>query len=491
MLRSLRVLSLAGLVWWLCPQTVLAGGFELGANGTEALGRGGAFVAKADSPLALEYNVAGFAQQRGTRLLVDNHLFFSRYAFQRSGGSFPLVRDQGPSPFYAPWVGISTDFGYFKRWTFALGGFGPASVGRRNYGLYAPMEGDPRSPAPTRYDVVATDLLIIQPSLAVAVRAHPMLDIGLLGQLVVSSFNLSSATYAAQSLPTFPKSAPCTQRSEAPDCDTLTRVQVHSVNNFALGLGLLFHPVPGLHIGASMRTAVNLGLRRIQAMGTVSASEPSSLEGLGLGTDRMDAQFEAALPWIARGGVRYAFSKQGRELADIELNFVYETWSQSQGSDNALTLLSPPALINKGEPLTIRLPHNYRDTFSVRLGGSVSQPLSQQALLALRAGFLFDSSASQDADLRLDFDTLAKLGGTVGVGVTVRGLTLNVAYAYLYSMPRTVTDGNLRPTDGLTGEPLRISGELVPAVNNGDYSGQNHIVSLGLAVRFDQLLRGR
>lgn len=45
------------------------------APGAEALGRGGAFVAKADSPLALEYNVAGLAQLRGTQVLLDASLF--------------------------------------------------------------------------------------------------------------------------------------------------------------------------------------------------------------------------------------------------------------------------------------------------------------------------------------------------------------------------------------------------------------------------------
>ena len=36
-----------------------AGGFEIPDNGTEALGRGGAFVAKADDPTAIQYNPRG------------------------------------------------------------------------------------------------------------------------------------------------------------------------------------------------------------------------------------------------------------------------------------------------------------------------------------------------------------------------------------------------------------------------------------------------
>lgn len=472
-----------------------AGGFELGANGTEALGRGGAFAAKADSPLALDYNVAGLAQLRGTRVVFDNNLFFSQYRFARAGGdslgAFPEIGDHASQPFWAPWFGLSTDFGFFRRWTFAIGAFGPSSVGKRNFGLFAPSDSNPRRPGPGRYDVVATDLLIVQPTLAIAVRAHRVIDLGFSGQLVAAQFNLSSATYAPQDLGgMYPKSAACATSTEAADCDAFTRVQVQSWDNFALQLGALLHPGGGLHIGAHVRTAVNLGTKPITASGTVSASEPPSIAGFGVGADRMEARFLARLPWIARLGVRYAFSKSGREIADIELDGVYESWGQMEGSDNQLTLVNPPVLINGGMPIDIRLVHNYRDTFGLRLGGSWRQPLSQSASLTLRLGAYYDTSATNPADTRIDFDTLSKIGGTGGLGFSLRGLTLNLAYAYLHSMPRTVTDGALVPIDGLTGKPLAIDGRPAPAVNNGDYRGQNHILSLGLSIVFDELARG-
>ena len=69
-------------------RTGRAGGFEIPDNGTEALGRGGAFVAKADDPTAIDYNPAGLAGQRGTRVLVDGHIINSSYSFKRFG-AFP------------------------------------------------------------------------------------------------------------------------------------------------------------------------------------------------------------------------------------------------------------------------------------------------------------------------------------------------------------------------------------------------------------------
>src|SRR6476619_4986590 len=66
-------------------RVVYAGGLELPDNGTEALARGGAFTAKADDATALQYNIAGLARQRGTRLLLDGNLVLSTLDFQRDG----------------------------------------------------------------------------------------------------------------------------------------------------------------------------------------------------------------------------------------------------------------------------------------------------------------------------------------------------------------------------------------------------------------------
>jgi hypothetical protein len=483
---------------WTLPGFARAGGFELGANGTEALGRGGAFTAKADSPLALEYNVAGFGQQRGTRMLFDSNLIFSTYTFQRAGGDsmgpYALVSDHAQQPFYAPWFGLSTDFGFFRHWTFAIGAFGPSSVGQRDYGVFA-ATGANRGAA-SRYDIVSTNLLIVQPTFVVAYQPNPIIDIGLSVQQVSAVMNLASSTYVTQSLPAFPNSSVCSMQAEVQGCDALTRVQVQSFNNFALQAGVLVHPIGGLHIGFNVKSAVNLGFSPITANGTVSAGEPAYLSGLSVAlgdaaaTSHMNATFTTQLPWELRFGIRYAFTKWGRELADIEFDATYEMWGEINGANSQLTLQDPPMLVNQGNPVTIQIMHNYHDTFSLRLGSALNEPIGSETSLTFRLGALYDSSATNDAYTRLDFDTLAKLGGTMGMGVNVRGLTLNLAYAYLQSLTRTVTDGALLPIDGITGQPLMINGQPAAAVNNGVYSGHNHILSIGLSFLFDEMARG-
>jgi len=167
------------------PSVAFAGGFEFPGNGTEALGRGATFTAKADSPLALDYNVGGLAKQRGTRLLFDSNLVFQTFEFSRagnypiesgpsgmlsySGQPFPKVSNQA-GPFYAPFLGITTDFNRFDRWTFAFGVYGPSAFGNKHWGAtVSSPAGD--IPAPQRYDVVQADLLTFFPTFAAAVRA--------------------------------------------------------------------------------------------------------------------------------------------------------------------------------------------------------------------------------------------------------------------------------------------------------------------------------
>ena len=80
--------------------------------------------------------------------------------------------------------------------------------------------------------------------------------------------------------------------------------------------------------------------------------------------------------------------------------------------------------------------------------------------------------------------------GTAGLGLTVRGVTLNLAYAYLHSLSREVTDGQLSTVDSTTGMPLMQNDLLAPAINNGKYSGWTQIASLGLSIQFDELVKG-
>ncbi|MBW2734022.1 MAG: hypothetical protein JRH20_16670, partial [Deltaproteobacteria bacterium] len=69
--RERRVSCWLVAVWLLLGSALpaTAGGYDYPDHGVTALGRAGAFVARADDPLALIYNPAGAARLKGTQLL--------------------------------------------------------------------------------------------------------------------------------------------------------------------------------------------------------------------------------------------------------------------------------------------------------------------------------------------------------------------------------------------------------------------------------------
>jgi long-subunit fatty acid transport protein len=463
--------------------TAWAGGFELPDNNAEALARGAAFTAKADDGMAIEYNVAGLARQRGTRLLVGGNLLFQDYTFRRSGSypndasdpktpyggqSFPSLSNHGGA-FAAPEVVLSTDFGYFDRWTFAIGLITPSAVGNRSYGLT-----DGALPSPGRYDLVSENLLIVYPTLAAAVQVARWLDIGVAVHLVFADIKLENASV-------LPLGTTACPTAEYQPCDVPTHVSTNGFGATA-ALGLMFHPRRDFDIGVNVRGPITL-----DTSGTVSnpAAELGRNDDLHLPAQSGKAQFRSKLPWVVRLGLRYRFlDHEGFEAGDIELDGNYEAWHQAEGDGDRLHIDSLGVLVND---LTIDITRHYKDTYGLRLGGAWNAKLPA-GVLSVRAGAYYDSAATNDADTRLDFDTMTKIAGTFGLGYRIRGIGINAAYAYVWSPDRQVNNGALRPIDGLTGSD-GANGVPFPTVNGGRYSAHTQIVSLSVSVNWDEALK--
>ena len=451
--------------------TAFAGGFTAGTNGTEALGRAGAFVAKADNPTAIELNVAGLAQQRGTRLLLDSNVTLHTYTFQRTGAypdspnnpatpwggqPYPKVANLGGA-FYAPIFALTTDFNYFDRWTFAIGAWGPPSVGNRKFG--DTVNGQP---APQRYDIVEAGLLVVYPTLAAAVRALPWLDVGLALHIAVSSLDfttIASTDFGTTLCP----------NAEYQRCDGKTRLQLSGVSA-TFSLGLLARPRPWIAIGLNL-----WGPTYLKSTGDITLTPPAALAGSNFAPAY--GELSTQLPWILRLGVRLIWNRQGREQGDIEVDGVYEAWHDAQGGGPQVYI--PQIAIYSD--IHTHVEHAYMDTFAVKVGGAINAYVGP-ARLTFRAGFFFDSAATDYAHTRLNFDTIAKYAGTLGFGLLVRGIHLDLAYAYIYSPDRNVTDGAISPI------PITPGSTQGPPVNNGYYSANRQVFSFGLQIEWERLV---
>ena len=274
------------------PSLARAGGFEVPDNGTEALGRGTAFAAKASDGTALEYNVAGLANQRGTRVLFDGKIDIDNESFSRAGAYpgtppqtpwgntfYPTVSNQGV-PFFAPFVALSTDFGYFDRLTFAVGAFGPSGAGNPVY-PYGLSNGEP---SPARYDILASESTMILPTAAVAYRLADRIDVGAAFHYVMASFNLSNTAYV---------DIGCAERRVLP-------VRRHQRSVATVGLtatgsaGVMLHPDSWLDLGVNVR-----GPMTINGQGTISVTTYSGTQSSGAATLQTSPPVERP-----RGGAR-------------------------------------------------------------------------------------------------------------------------------------------------------------------------------------------
>jgi long-subunit fatty acid transport protein len=470
------------------PGRAHAGGFEEPGLGVEAMGRGGAFAAKADDGTALEYNIAGFARQRGTNLTIEGRLSLANDTFTRfgayptitgtpqSGKAYPTVKDtNGVSA--APLVAISSDFGYFERWTFAVGLTTPAvSDGDRQY----PKTVNGTWPSPQRYDVIGANLLVVYPMLAAAVRATKWLDLGVAVQMAYGHFDLNNDA-SADLGPAY-----CGTTKENPNCDINLRLKTSGFT--ATGVfGAMVHPIEGLHLAVNLRGPMGIPSTGT-AVGTLSPNFPIAIPlDPGSAANPAPVKLPFHLPWVLRFGARYAFMKGNFERGDIEIDGTYETWHEAQGTGDDVDFTKGFGPLSANTK--IKLVHHYKDTGSVRIGGAWNFKFSNDSVLTPRVGWFYDSSATSNQWTRNDFDTLAKIGICLGLGYKIRGVTMNVAYNYITSPTREVAAGHQQLVNGLNGTLSQANGDPTAVINNGKYTASDHVILFGLVFRFDEVLK--
>jgi long-chain fatty acid transport protein len=477
-----------------CPlgeKTAKAGGFdELPDQGAQALGRGATFTAKADDATAIYYNVAGLARQRGTKLQLTANVGLNSMSFQRAGNyvddpkdpatpyggeKYPLVQNTQPS-MMLPMLAATSDFG-MDRVTFGLGVFGPAATGRT-----FPL-GVGGKPSPARYDYVSSNTTVIYPTLGAGVRVTEHLDVGLAGHLAVANVDQMSIAYAD------PGGGAC-PNAEYRLCDAEGRLTAKGMGAGA-SVGVMYRASENIQLGSQFRSPMH-----INANGQTTAKLGGGGPKIAAGPPS-PATLAIDMPWILRTGARYikmekTSSGAKRELYDLELDATYEAWGSTGKGPTVKT--QDPGGLGTGGITTIISTQNWKNTFSLRAGGAYNIALNADAssIFTIRGGAYYDSPTTDSAYTRLSPNTLAKVAGTTGVGFTHGAFGVNLAYAAVFSMSRTVTDGDIRPSNGAKGgASVDGDGKPLAAVNNGDYKAFSHVVSVAVEINFERFFSDR
>ncbi|MBW2733891.1 MAG: outer membrane protein transport protein, partial [Deltaproteobacteria bacterium] len=262
-------------------------------------------------------------------------------------------------------------------------------------------------------------------------------------------------------------------------------------------LGLHLAPLRWLEIGASFRfgyTASSEGDVR-------SRISPGFVLDAVTSPNPAPGHLDIPMPAVLRAGARYIHHDSvGRERFDVEADFV---WEQTSSLETFVLGTSVDIVNPEGAPLLptiedVPVPHHWKDTFSVRVGGSYRlHELGPIKELVLRAGGLWESSAMPAAFTRLDFLALERYGLTLGIGARFGRYRVDLAYAFLGHKSRSVgPDAGSEPC-GFTPNatcgsqvkeivPVAPSGVAEP-VGNGEYEATIHLFSFGLGVVFDEV----
>jgi len=533
-IRVASSISLVALISLGIGAPVKAGGYEFPGDGARAIGRGGAFAARADDPMAVVVNPAGLASLPGTQVWVTGHLATPTApswpaGWGQSGGeriSYTEVCNEKskrmtPIPSIAvtwrvskkvgmgfalippnaelaqQWGGssytVTTDNGSSREYDgYVDAPPGSSSTPPGNNALVPLDNGQNLLPSSARYQLVERNVLLIYPTIAVGAKPFRWLQIGaafgwgIANVKFVNRVNNGVAGEGANPLE--------------------GQADLHGKDWFAprVSAAIQFIPHDNVDIVGVFRWDDS-----VRAKGDLDVAVPviDNTVASGLNTLQGAGTLVAPRPWWFTVGVRYADritprpddpDAPGRESGrvedpmsnerwDVEADLVYENNSVVETLDVVIgglqaeqgSALIPPGGINT----TVRIGHHWQDQLSLRLGGDWNV---MPGKLALRSGFSYETNGFTGIGSKtskggtIDFMPLQRFGMHLGLTGRIKRAELSGAFSYFWNTTHNNTNGGteqivVTPADG----GAQLPGDTV---NNGAFSSR--IIVASLAFRY-------
>ncbi|WP_437936468.1 OmpP1/FadL family transporter [Sorangium sp. So ce341] len=487
--------------------------------GVLQLGRGGAWVARADDPLAAYFNPAGLAAQRSSAH-GGVHFIHQAQCFTRLGPDGRPVppstttaipapgSEGGPDPEVCAEGGLfpnpqlAATFRVSDALAVGVAALGPHGVGARSWPESLPYThpsfGEMTQPSPQRYLLTSLDALMLMPTLSVGFTPAEGVSIGagfIWGAAVIDFVNFAEATSAAGG-DDFNAHGDLRTRAEAEDL---------FVPGFVLGAR--WAATAHLDLGAwfkwqdAVRAKTDLTVEsRYWTPAGVKNEDPCRGEapGCNVTEERGAGELRMPIPMEAKLGLRYhrprAFALRPAQptaaaprtrdpmiddLFDVELDF---TWANNSAVD-AIEVRFREGIPVRGTvvgtvPPNADVPHRWRDVLGVRLGGDF---VVLQNLLALRAGGFFEQKGQDDADLNLDFHLGYRVG--IGAGVTARIGPVDVSAAFQHTAFGALDNGGKGRIKAVSGA-VPSGYRSIQSVNGGRFESSLDEFGLSGTMRF-------
>jgi long-subunit fatty acid transport protein len=410
--------------------------YEFPDNGSEQMGRGGAWIARASDPLAAFYNPAGLAGQE-TRSTLQTNLIEQHTCYARlqapsdttdeplasaKTGMFPQVCARAPiSP--DPQVGLTYRLGD-RVGVGVLPFLAPSAASGLTWPMFVNNGHGVPEPAPQRYLILSAKVMLVTPTIGIGVEVAPGVRLGASFQWGIANFDLKSTTAAVNGAPT-----PATNdilaevKGREPFIPGFTLGALWSAND-RLDVAAWYKWSAPLDAGADLRTeteAFSVAAAEGKTGGTVSAD---------LGDV---AKVRLVVPMEAKIGLRYHQPRSGapggrsvrdplaQDRFDVELDF---TWANDSAASD-VTIRMPSDAQGNG---TLQIPgtpgyappfadihHGFRDVVGVRLGGDYDVLPDR---LAVRAGTFLETRGQDATYQNIDVVGSQKVG--IAFGATYR-----------------------------------------------------------------------
>jgi long-chain fatty acid transport protein len=372
------------------PSSLNAAGFYIPDVGATCLGRGSAFVVRADDLTAIYHNPAGLARLNGVNILLDAGLMHKSASFDRADEEnvvYPEVRAaEMVSPI--PFLGIGSDFGS-KKFTLALGAYGPYGVPEVKF----PEDG------PQRYNIVESSMEQVHYTFGAGFKITDWFNLGI-------NFGLVDL-YVTQKMKFF---------TGFNDADLTYKLSAHGSKSWAIGG--IWKIIDELEVGMSYQPKILSILE-----GYLTASNVPLLNEV---SDNIKVSIE--LPPILRGGVRYIFAHD----SDVEIDAVWMGWS---------TIKDYTGIFETGSLFGIQkvvFPKNWHDAISIRVGGDYNFSKN----LTFRAGYFYDQATAPEETIDASSIDLDGHGLAAGISYEYKNYTFRLSYSHIF-MPDTNVNNSI------------------------------------------------
>ena len=455
----------------------MAAGLYFSERGVRPLGRGGAFTAGADDLGAIWYNPAG-VYDAGSQLLLD--VSWLNFTTEYTRRSILEQRDPNTGEVVSEWeqtfptvegstavIPIPTVAGSYQvhpQWVVALGFEAPYSA------IPSYPETVAGEPSPSRYSLITMDgsmLAIIGLWAAWAPSDEWRLGAGL--QLLVGSF--VTTTMFSACVPDRFFCAP-----EQPEWDTLTQLTAGPLITPSGNLGVKWLPHRQWRVGAAFQLPY-----WVNASAEVRSRLPSSAVFETVEQQGADASVSFELPWSARLGVQYS----PWDPLVVELDGSVEGWSMHDDitiTPENVELRNLPGFPDPMRVAEQRIPRNFTESFSVRLGAELELDVADDMALGLRTGASYETSAIPAEYMSVLTMDMPKVTVGLGASLGVGAWWFDAVYAHVFGF-----DVEVDPADARLPllNPLEANVAAPHYVNGGSYSARANVVGIGLRYQFE------